>query len=185
MTVRRRVLALISTLALSGEAVSHRGREGLELLACVAIDAEVTALGRRRAVPRTRAGRRHAHLETALLERALEQRAGEWAAANVAGADEQDVLDHGARRPTARRSSCTLNVPSRTICARGLVQSTTVEGGRFPNTPPSSTRSFPAATARAKSRAMASAPGPGGWPGRFADVDVNGPPSAATSRAIA
>src|SRR5438552_4359754 len=255
MTVRRRVLALISTLALSGEAVSHRGREGLELLACVAIDAEVTAeriadliaalagvfaqhehlalaaelvdtgavmpghredqvgalhqlagqqtgavpgeieaalqanevsaLGRRRAVPRTRAGRRHAHLETALLERALEQRASEWAAANVAGADEQDVLDHGARRPTARRSSCTLNVPSRTICARGLVQSTTVEGGRFPNTPPSSTRSFPAATAGAKSRAMASAPGPGGWPGRFADVDVNGPPSAATSRAIA
>src|SRR5438093_3854643 len=43
MTVRRRVLALISTLALSGEAVGHRGREGLELLAGVAIDAQVAA----------------------------------------------------------------------------------------------------------------------------------------------
>src|SRR2546426_532499 len=115
MTVRRRVLALVSTLALSGEAVGPRGREGLELPAGGA-------------VPRTGARRRHRHFETALLERALEQRCGEWAAANVAGADEQDGLNHGASRPTARRSSCTLKVPSRTICACGLVQSTTVEG---------------------------------------------------------
>src|SRR6266571_6219057 len=146
---------------------------------------KVGAFGGRGAVPRTGARRRHRHFETALLERALEQRCGEWAAANVAGADEQDGLNHGASRPTARRSSCTLKVPSRTICACGLVQSTTVEGGRFPNTPPSSTRSLPAATAGAKSRAIASAPGPGGWPGRFAEVDVSGEPSAATRRAIA
>src|SRR5216117_959741 len=43
MTVRRRVLALISTLALGGEAAGDRRREGLELLARVAIDAEVAA----------------------------------------------------------------------------------------------------------------------------------------------
>src|SRR5204863_9975998 len=145
---------------------------------------EVSAFGSRSAVPGAGAGRRYRHLETALLERALEQRGGEWAAANVAGADEQDVLNHGARRPTARRSSCTLNVPSRTMCACGLVQSTTVEGGRFPSTPPSRTSNCPDATAGAKSRAMASAPGPGGWPGRFADVEVNGTPSDATRLAI-
>src|SRR5207237_2651972 len=146
---------------------------------------EVGAFRRGCPVPRARAGRRDFHFEAARLERALEQRLGERAAADVAGADEQDTLDHGARRPTARRSSCTLNVPSRTICARGLVQSTTVEGGRFPRTPPSSTSSAPDSTAGAKSRAIASAPGPGGWPGRLADVEVSGAPSAPTRLAIA
>src|SRR6266550_4256214 len=230
MTVSRRVLALISTLALSGETVGNRGGECLELLTGVPVHAEIAAkgiahlvaaaariltehedaalaaqlvhtravmachgedqvgafdqltrqeagavsreieapleaheigaFGGGRAVPGTGAGRRHFDFETAFLER--EQRRGERAAADVAGADEQDVLDHGARRPTARRSSCTLNVPSRTMCACGLVQSTTVEGGRFPSTPPSRTSNCPAATAGAKSRAMASAPGPGG-----------------------
>src|SRR5438552_8787438 len=175
MTVRRRVLALISTLALSGEPVGHRGRKGLEFLAGVAVDAEVAAkriadlipaaarvfaqhehlalaaqlvdacammpghrenqvgaldqLARQQtrampreieaplqadevralrsggAVPRARPGRCDRDLEGALLERALEQRGGERAAADVAGADEQHVLNHGARRPTARRSS--------------------------------------------------------------------------------
>src|SRR5215510_8713108 len=43
MTVNRRVLALISTLALGHEPVGDRGGEGLELLAGVAIDAEIAA----------------------------------------------------------------------------------------------------------------------------------------------
>src|SRR5438477_3406556 len=146
---------------------------------------EIGAFGGRRAVPGSRSRRRHFHVDPALLERALEERRGEWAAADVAGADKQDVLGHGARRPTARRSSLTLSVPSRTICARGRVQSTTVDGGRFPRTPPSSTSSVPDSTAGAKSRAMASAPGPGGWPGRLADVEVSGAPRAATRPAIA
>src|SRR2546427_191547 len=174
MTVRSRVLALISTLALRGEAVGHGARQGLELLAGVAIDAEVAAkriadliraparvfaqhehlspaaqlvdacammpghcedqigavdqlareqarampreveapfqadevraLGSRGTVPRARPGRCHGDLEAVLLERALEQRGGERAAADVAGAHEQDVLNHGARRPTGPRS---------------------------------------------------------------------------------
>src|ERR1041384_3030176 len=244
MTVSNRVLALISTLALSRESIGHRGGERLELLAGIAVHAEIAAkriahlvaappgvfaehehpplaaqlvdaravmarhrqdeirllhqlareqpgamsgqieaalqahqvgaLGCGCTIPRPRPGRRHLYLEPALLQRALEQRRGERAGADVAGADEQNVLDHGASRPTARRSSCTLNVPSRTMCACGLVQSTTVEGGRFPRTPPSRTSSCPEATAGAKSRAMASAPGPGGWPGMFADVEVRG-----------
>src|SRR5207237_742095 len=111
---------------------------------------EIGAFGRRRAIPSPRSGRRHLHVEPALLERALEERRGERAAADVAGADEQDVLGHGARRPTARRSSLTLSVPSRTICARGRVQSTTVDGGRFPRTPPSSTSSAPDSSASAE-----------------------------------
>src|SRR5437870_1923247 len=45
MTVSRRVLALISTLALSRESICHRGREGLELLAGVAIHTEIAAKG--------------------------------------------------------------------------------------------------------------------------------------------
>src|SRR6266576_4653497 len=146
---------------------------------------QIRPFRRRGAIPGARPGGRDRDLDAALLERALEQRGGERAAADVAGADEQHVLDHGARRPTARRSSLTLSVPSRTICARGLVQSTTVDGGRFPHTPPSRTSSWPFFTAGAKSRAMASAPGPGGCPGTFADVEVSGEPSAATSRAIA
>src|SRR5436309_1047120 len=40
MTVSRRVLALISTLALSRESIGHRGGESLELLAGVAVHAE-------------------------------------------------------------------------------------------------------------------------------------------------
>src|SRR6266550_7557466 len=255
MTMSNRVLALISTLALGHEPVGDGSREGLELLAGVAVDAEVAAervahlvaaaarvfaqdeylalpaqlvharammaghredqvrafdqlareqagamprqvepalephevgaFGGRRAVPGAGAGRGNRDLDAALLQGALEQRRGERAAADVSGADEEDVLDHGASRPTARRSSATLSVPSRTISARGLVQSTTVDGGRFPRTPPSSTRSCPDWTAGAKSRAIASAPGPGGWPGILADVDVSGEPSAATSCAIA
>jgi hypothetical protein len=43
MTVSKRVLALISTLALGGEAVGHGSDEGFELLAGVAVDAEVAA----------------------------------------------------------------------------------------------------------------------------------------------
>src|SRR5262245_6589377 len=241
MTVSKRVLALISTLALSGQAVGDRLRECFELLSRIAIDREVAAervadfvaalagvfaehehltvapqlvhpramvarhrenqvrlldqlareqaravpreieapfqsyevraFGRRRAIPGSRARRRHDDLEAAVLERALEQRGGERAAANVAGAHEQDVLNHGARRPTARRSSATLSVPSRTICASGRVQSTTVDGGRFPSTPPSSTSNVPARTAGAKSREIAAAPGPGGCPGMFGDGD--------------
>src|SRR6266545_1406532 len=217
MTVSKRVLALISTLAFSRESIGNRGREGRELLAGVAVHTEIAAkrvadlvaatagvlaehedsalttqlvhagamMARHRedqvgafdeltrqeacpmsreieapleahevgafgcgcAVPRSRSSRRHGHFDAALLERALEQRRGERAAANIAGTDEQDMLDHGARRPTARRSSLTLSVPSRTICARGRVQSTTVDGGRFPRTPPSSTNSWSFATA--------------------------------------
>src|SRR5882762_7139529 len=43
MTVSRRVLALISTLALSGETVGNRGGECLELLTGVPVHAEVAA----------------------------------------------------------------------------------------------------------------------------------------------
>src|SRR3954469_24516309 len=43
MTASTRVLALISTLALGGQAVGDRGREGLELLAGVAIDDQIAA----------------------------------------------------------------------------------------------------------------------------------------------
>src|SRR5262245_1554684 len=146
---------------------------------------KVSALGCGGAIPRAGAGGRDSHVEPAFPEGALQQRSRQRAAANIAGANEQDVLGHGARRPTARRNSAMLSVPSRTICACGRVQSTTVDGGRFPSTPPSSTSSFPSSTARAKSRAMAAAPGPGGCPGTFADVDVNGPPKASTRDAIA
>src|SRR5712691_8733682 len=45
MTVSKRVLALISTLALSRESIGYRGRESLELLAGVAVDAEIAAKG--------------------------------------------------------------------------------------------------------------------------------------------
>src|SRR5204863_5028487 len=45
MTVSKRVLALISTLALSREPVGNGGREALQLLAGVAIDAEIAAEG--------------------------------------------------------------------------------------------------------------------------------------------
>src|SRR6266536_3070462 len=119
---------------------------------------QIRPFRRRCAIPGARPGGRDRDFEAALLERALEQRGGERAAADVAGADEQHVLDHGARRPTARRSSLTLSVPSRTISARGLVQSTTVDGGRFPNTPPSSTSSWPFFTAGASADALKASP---------------------------
>src|SRR6266550_2939282 len=45
MTVSRRVLALISTLALSGETVGNRGGECLELLTGVPVHAEIAAKG--------------------------------------------------------------------------------------------------------------------------------------------
>src|SRR5216117_2337295 len=45
MTISNRVLALISTLALGHEPVGDGSREGLELLAGVAVDAEVAAEG--------------------------------------------------------------------------------------------------------------------------------------------
>src|SRR6266545_5977378 len=73
---------------------------------------QIRPFRRRCAIPGARPGGRDRDFEAALLERALEQRGGERAAADVAGADEQHVLDHGARRPTARRSSLTLSVPS-------------------------------------------------------------------------
>src|SRR6185295_16520803 len=101
---------------------------------------EVGALGGGRPVPRARAGRCYLDsLDAAFLQRAQQQRLGERAATDVAGADEQhalDLFDHGARRPAARRSSPSVTAPSRTRRAPGCVQSTPVEGGRLPSTPP-------------------------------------------------
>src|SRR5712671_5902269 len=45
MTVSKRVLALISTLALSSETIGHGGGECLELLAGIAVHAEIAAKG--------------------------------------------------------------------------------------------------------------------------------------------
>src|SRR5207302_4726394 len=151
---------------------------------------EIRALRHGRPVPRPGPGGRHLQaVDAALRQGALQQGGGQRAAADVAGADEQDplhfrVLHYGASRPAARRSSASVIAPSRTSRASGCVQSTTVEGGEFPNTPPSSTSSVPAATAAAKSRMIAAAPGAGGWPGRLAEVDVIGSPRACTSCAI-
>src|SRR5437660_1861889 len=149
---------------------------------------EVGALGRGGAVPRARSRRADVHaVQTLFSERALEQRGGERTAADVAGAHEEDLLDlrhQGARCPAARRSSAIGIAPSRITRGCGAVQSTTVDGGRFPNTPPSSTSSLPASTAVAKSRAIAAAPGAGWLPGTFADVEVSGSPNAATNRTM-
>src|SRR5881396_2258395 len=151
---------------------------------------EIGALGHGRAVPRSRPRGPHLDaVDAALGEGAVQQRRRERAAADVPGTHQEDafrsrLLHHGANRPTARRSSASVSAPSRTSRGSGWVQSTTVEGGEFPSTPPSSTSSVPAATAAPKSRAIASAPGAGGCPGRFAHVDVTGSPSACTSLAI-
>src|SRR5438093_6628467 len=145
---------------------------------------QIRPFRRRGPVPRPRARRFDGHaLETPLLQGALEQRLREGTAADVAGADEEDAHRQGARRPTARRSSATGRAPARTMRGVEVVQSITVEGGRFPSPPPSSTSRRPAATATVNSRTMASGPGAVGPPGRLADVEVNGSPSAATSRA--
>ena len=66
---------------------------------------EVGAFRCGRAVPRPGARRRDVHVEPSLLEGALQQHGRERAAADIACADEQDLLSHGARRPTARRNS--------------------------------------------------------------------------------
>src|SRR6266571_894477 len=145
---------------------------------------QIRPFRRRGPVPRPRARRFDGHaLETPLLQGALEQRLREGTAADVARADEEDAHRQGARRPTARRSSATGRAPARTMRGVAVVQSITVEGGRLPSTPPSSTSRRPASTAAVNSRTMASGPGAVGPPGRLADVDVNGSPSAATSRA--
>src|SRR2546427_3319811 len=127
---------------------------------------QIGSLGGGRAVPRPGTGRGDAHAcHAAFLERAAQEGFGQRAAADVAGADEQNSLDHagqGARIPAARRSSLIGSAPARTTRGVGLVQSTTVEGGRFPSTPPSSTSNWPVVIAAAKSRATGSAPGAGG-----------------------
>src|SRR6059036_3175243 len=151
---------------------------------------EIGSLGHRGAVPGPGAGRGDRDpLDATLHERALEQGRRERAAADVASAHQQDAfrvrfLVHGASRPAARRSSPSVTAPWRISRGVGCVQSTTVDGGEFPRTPPSSTSSVPASTAGAKSRTIASAPGAGGLPGKLADVDVTGSPSARTNLAI-
>src|SRR5205807_2166620 len=85
-TTSRRVSALTSTRELFDDALHRRLDESLELGAGVAVHVQV-------AVPRTRAGRRHGEpLAAALHERALEQRRREGAAADVAGAHQQDAF---------------------------------------------------------------------------------------------
>src|SRR2546422_6208550 len=171
---------------LSGEQACPVGRE----IEAALQPHEIRALGHGRTIPRPRARGRHLEVVDATLrEGALQQRRPERAAADIPGANEEDlfrrrVLHHGASRPTARRSSAIVSAPSRTSRGAGCVQSTTVDGGEFPSTPPSSTTSVPAATASPKSRVSASAPGAGGWPGRLAEVDVTGSSSACTNLAI-
>src|SRR5206468_2366467 len=151
---------------------------------------EIRPFGHRRTVPGPGAGRGDRDpLDPALHQGALEQGRRERTAADVSGAHEQDpfrvrFLGHGASRPAARRSSPSVTAPSRISRGTGCVQSTTVDGGEFPRTPPSSTSNVPASTAGAKSRTIASAPGAGGLPGKLADVDVTGSPSARTNLAI-
>src|SRR6185436_10405744 len=110
------------------------------------------------------------------LERALHQRRRQGRPTDIPGADEENAFHgfmiHGASRPAARRNSAPVIAPSRTSRASGRVQSTIVDGGEFPSTPPSRTSSCPDATAAWKSRMIASAPGAGGAPGRFAEVEV-------------
>src|SRR6266853_1493913 len=119
---------------------------------------EIGSLGHRGAVPGPGAGRGDRDpLDAALHESALEQRRRERAAADVASAHQQDAfrvrfLVHGASRPAARRSSPSVTAPWRISRGVGCVQSTTVDGGEFPRTPPSSTSNVPASTAGAKSR---------------------------------
>src|SRR5213596_675226 len=151
---------------------------------------EISALGNRGAVPGPGAGRGYREpFDPALHQGPLQQGRRERAAADVAGADQQNsfrvrFLGHGASRPVARRSSPSFRAPSRIRRGVRCVQSTMVDGGEFPRTPPSSTSKVPASTAGAKSCAMASAPGAGGLPGKLAEVDVTGSPSARTSVAI-
>ena len=64
------------------------------------------------------------------------------------------------------------------------VQSTSVDGGTLPSTPPSSTSSSPFRSSGPNSSTSRSAPGAGGPPGRLAEVEVSGFPVAVTSRAM-
>src|SRR5438046_2133680 len=105
---------------------------------------EIGALGNRGAVPGPGARRGYREpFDPPLHQGALEQGRRERATADVAGADQQDsfrvrFLGHGASRPAARRSSPSFSAPSRISRGVRCVQSTMVDGGEFPKTPPSS-----------------------------------------------
>src|ERR1043166_5200305 len=116
-----------------------------------------TRARRRPPLDSARAARRELEpFAAALRERALEQRRRQRAAADVAGAHQQDAfrvrllgsIAYGASRPAARRSTASGSAPSRTSRGAGCVQSTTVDGGELPSTPPSSTSSVPASRDR-------------------------------------
>ena len=122
-----------------------------------------------RAVPGAGAGRRHGHLvEAARRGRLAQERLGHRAAAGVAGADEEDVGAHagnivtarGARRPAgARRAGSRPRAP---CGAPDSVQSTSVDGGTLPSTPPSSTSSSPGSTTSSRNSSTSrSGPGAG------------------------
>src|SRR2546426_943545 len=112
---------------LSGEQACPMGRE----IEAALQPHEIRALGHGRTIPRPRARGRHLEVVDATLrEGALQQRRRERAAADIPGANEEDlfrrrVLHHGASRPTARRSSAIVSAPSRTSRGAGCVQSTT------------------------------------------------------------
>ena len=88
----------------------------------------------------------------------------------------QPAPAHGASLPAARRSSARGIAPSRTSRGMTPVQSTSVDGGTLPSTPPSSTSSSPLSIFGPERSASRSAPGAGGWPGRLAEVEVSGRP---------
>src|SRR5215212_5821898 len=81
---------------------------------------------------------------------------------------------YGANLPAARRNSPLGIAPSRTNLGIRSVQSTSVDGGTLPRTPPSRTSSSPLRTASPNSSTSRSAPGAGGPPGRLAEVEVSG-----------
>src|SRR5262245_4551872 len=143
---------------------------------------EVGAFRGRSPIPGARSGRHGLDvLDAPALELPDQQGLCQRAPADVAGTN-QEHLAHGAALPARRRSSDRGKAPSRTSRGSLLVQSTTVEGGTFPSTPPSSTSREPLLTTSLKASTTPVAPGAGGPPGRLAEVDVSGNPSAATSR---
>ena len=142
--------------ALTSSRVSSRARCPLRSSPCSRPD-QIRALGDRRTVPRTGAGGRDRYLictPAASASRSSASAIGlrqvlpvqtkrTCIGQNISGAGPLAAPSHGASLPAARRSSARGIAPSRTSRGTVSVQSTSVDGGTLPSTPPSSTSSSP------------------------------------------